>query len=157
VWVAPLAGGRAFGASPKVGFRENEEDASAALSGFAAYDPPEGTTAVVGVIRDGLPGVIRDIGDLRGDDLVHRDADRELAALLAQARDHLLVPKPGVGSEQDLPGRAGLLIDALMLRTVLVPALVAIVGEHSGWPGRSLLQRAAQQDPPQIPEPGATG
>jgi hypothetical protein len=36
------------------------------------------------------------------------DADRVAAALRAQARDHLLVPKARVGAQQDLPGRAGL-------------------------------------------------
>lgn len=51
----------------------------------------------------------------------------------------------------------GLLIDALMLRIIVVPALVTIVGERSGWPGRSLARRAAQQDAPQTPVPDATG
>lgn len=32
----------------------------------------------------------------------------------------------------------GLLIDALLIRTVLVPALVTLVGERSGWPSRRL-------------------
>ena len=32
----------------------------------------------------------------------------------------------------------GLLIDAFVVRTVLVPALIALVGERSGWPWRSL-------------------
>lgn len=36
----------------------------------------------------------------------------------------------------------GLLIDALMLRTILVPALVTIVGERSGWPGGRLTRHA---------------
>lgn len=33
---------------------------------------------------------------------------------------------------------AGLLIDAFLVRTVLVPALIALVGYRSGWPGRRL-------------------
>ncbi len=33
---------------------------------------------------------------------------------------------------------AGLLIDAFLVRTVLVPALISLVGERSGWPWRSL-------------------
>ncbi|MEO6496871.1 MAG: MMPL family transporter [Solirubrobacteraceae bacterium] len=37
----------------------------------------------------------------------------------------------------------GLLIDALMLRTILIPAIVTIVGEHSGWPGRGLRYRSS--------------
>jgi RND superfamily putative drug exporter len=32
----------------------------------------------------------------------------------------------------------GLLIDALLLRTILVPALMTIVGRRSGWPGSAL-------------------
>jgi putative drug exporter of the RND superfamily len=33
---------------------------------------------------------------------------------------------------------AGLLIDAFVVRTVLIPALIALVGARSGWPGRRL-------------------
>jgi RND superfamily putative drug exporter len=33
---------------------------------------------------------------------------------------------------------AGLLIDAFLVRTVLAPAVIALVGERSGWPGRRL-------------------
>ncbi|QEC48273.1 MMPL family transporter [Baekduia soli] len=36
----------------------------------------------------------------------------------------------------------GLLIDALLLRTILVPALVTIVGARSGWPGGRLSDTA---------------
>jgi RND superfamily putative drug exporter len=32
----------------------------------------------------------------------------------------------------------GLLIDAFLVRTLLVPALIALVGERSGWPGHAL-------------------
>jgi putative drug exporter of the RND superfamily len=31
---------------------------------------------------------------------------------------------------------AGLLIDTFLVRTLLVPALIVLVGERSGWPGR---------------------
>ena len=40
----------------------------------------------------------------------------------------------------------GLLLDAFLVRTLLVPALIRLVGERSGWPGRALAparQRAA--------------
>lgn len=33
---------------------------------------------------------------------------------------------------------AGLLIDTFLVRTLLVPALVTVIGERSGWPGRGL-------------------
>ena len=36
---------------------------------------------------------------------------------------------------------AGLLIDAFVVRALLVPALVTLVGERSGWPGRRLRRR----------------
>ena len=52
-------------------------------------------------------GVVGDQRDPRGDDLVHGDADRVAAALLAQARGDLPVPEPRVRAQQDLPGRAG--------------------------------------------------
>jgi RND superfamily putative drug exporter len=42
----------------------------------------------------------------------------------------------------------GVLIDALVVRSLLVPALVTAVGEVSGWPGRRLRESAA-------PEPSA--
>jgi hypothetical protein len=45
--------------------------------------------------------------DPRRDDLVHRDADREHAAVRAQARDDRLVAELGVAPQQDLPDRAG--------------------------------------------------
>ena len=35
---------------------------------------------------------------------------------------------------------AGLLLDAFVVRTVLVPALVTIVGPRSGWPGKRLVR-----------------
>jgi RND superfamily putative drug exporter len=43
---------------------------------------------------------------------------------------------------------AGVLLDALVVRSLLVPALVTAVGEVSGWPGRRLRESAA-------PEPSA--
>ena len=36
---------------------------------------------------------------------------------------------------------AGLLLDAFLVRTLLVPALIALVGEDSGWPGNALRFR----------------
>jgi len=36
---------------------------------------------------------------------------------------------------------AGLLIDAFLVRTVLVPAIISLAGYSSGWPGRRLRQR----------------
>ena len=35
---------------------------------------------------------------------------------------------------------AGLLIDAFLVRTILVPALISLVGERSGWPGARLTR-----------------
>jgi RND superfamily putative drug exporter len=39
----------------------------------------------------------------------------------------------------------GLLIDAFLVRSLLMPALVALVGERSGWPGRALTRPAVRQ------------
>ncbi len=36
----------------------------------------------------------------------------------------------------------GLLLDAFLIRTLLVPALIVLVGERSGWPGRRLRRRS---------------
>lgn len=41
---------------------------------------------------------------------------------------------------------SGLLIDAFVVRTLLAPALITLVGERSGWPGNR-LRRIAQGDP----------
>jgi RND superfamily putative drug exporter len=46
----------------------------------------------------------------------------------------------------------GLLIDAFLVRTLLVPALIALVGRASGWPGRRLADRAPDPAPPVVPE-----
>ncbi len=40
---------------------------------------------------------------------------------------------------------AGLLIDAFLVRTLLVPALIVLVGHRSGWPGRRLMRRELQE------------
>jgi uncharacterized membrane protein YdfJ with MMPL/SSD domain len=34
----------------------------------------------------------------------------------------------------------GLLIDAFVVRTILVPVLLALVGSFSAWPGRGINQ-----------------
>ncbi len=39
---------------------------------------------------------------------------------------------------------SGLLIDAFLVRTVLVPAMIALTGYNSEWPGRR-LQRSAER------------
>jgi uncharacterized membrane protein YdfJ with MMPL/SSD domain len=33
---------------------------------------------------------------------------------------------------------AGLLIDAFLVRTILVPAIISLVSYRSGWPGKRL-------------------
>ena len=38
----------------------------------------------------------------------------------------------------------GLLIDAFLVRALLVPALILLVGERSGWPGNQLRKVAAK-------------
>ncbi len=45
---------------------------------------------------------------------------------------------------------AGLLIDALLVRTLLVPAVISMVGVRSGWPGHAL--RAGRVSVPAPPE-----
>jgi len=40
---------------------------------------------------------------------------------------------------------AGLLIDAFLVRTVLVPAIIALVGYRSGWPGKRLRPMSAER------------
>jgi RND superfamily putative drug exporter len=44
----------------------------------------------------------------------------------------------------------GLVIDAFLVRTLLVPSLIALVGPVSAWPGRL---RAPAPGPPPAPEP----
>lgn len=41
---------------------------------------------------------------------------------------------------------AGLLIDAFLVRTLLVPALITLVGPHSGWPGHRLSGRSLEAE-----------
>lgn len=36
----------------------------------------------------------------------------------------------------------GVVLDAFIVRTLLVPALIALVGEHSAWPGRGLRAKS---------------
>lgn len=38
----------------------------------------------------------------------------------------------------------GLLLDAFLVRTLLVPALISLVGERSGWPGKRVRARSAR-------------
>jgi RND superfamily putative drug exporter len=45
----------------------------------------------------------------------------------------------------------GLLIDAFLVRTLLVPSLIALVGPASGWPGGRLRHRPAPAPPPTPP------
>jgi RND superfamily putative drug exporter len=42
---------------------------------------------------------------------------------------------------------AGLLIDAFVVRSLLTPALITMVGERSGWPGKRLVARVPGQAP----------
>jgi RND superfamily putative drug exporter len=46
----------------------------------------------------------------------------------------------------------GVLLDAFLIRAVLIPALVSLVGEWSWWPRR---RRAAVVEPEPAPETGA--
>jgi putative drug exporter of the RND superfamily len=42
----------------------------------------------------------------------------------------------------------GVLIDAFVIRSLLVPALISLVGQASGWPGKQLAgPRAADYGP----------
>ena len=52
----------------------------------------------------------------------------------------------------------GLLIDALLLRTIVVPSLVTIVGSRSGWPGNRLSRPGPQPVGPMAagPQPQVT-
>ncbi|HVF00870.1 MAG TPA: MMPL family transporter [Rubrobacteraceae bacterium] len=42
----------------------------------------------------------------------------------------------------------GLLLDAFLIRQLLVPALIVLVGRRSGWPGRQLGQQPGKQNGP---------
>ena len=46
---------------------------------------------------------------------------------------------------------AGILIDTYVVRTLLVPALLTVVGPASGWPGRRLAQEPSSQDRVPVP------
>jgi RND superfamily putative drug exporter len=48
---------------------------------------------------------------------------------------------------------AGLVIDAFLVRTLFVPALISIVGQRGGWPGRRLM--SAPRPPRSAEEPSA--
>jgi RND superfamily putative drug exporter len=47
----------------------------------------------------------------------------------------------------------GLLIDAFIVRTLLVPALISLVGPRSAWPGHALRQAPAGPAPPDATAP----
>jgi len=51
----------------------------------------------------------------------------------------------------------GILIDTLVVRSLLVPSLLAVVGARSAWPGRHLFRRRAIGDPDRPPEPALSG
>lgn len=69
-----------------------------------------------------------------------------VAGLVLAASFALLLLVP-VNSFQELACAmvVGLLIDAFLVRTLLVPALIALVGEQSEWPGRGLRFRRARR------------
>jgi putative drug exporter of the RND superfamily len=54
---------------------------------------------------------------------------------------------------------AGLLIDAFIVRSVLTPAVIGLVGERSGWPSRRLAPpaRARLPEPPPVSHPPPAG
>ena len=47
----------------------------------------------------------------------------------------------------------GLLIDAFVVRTLLVPALISLVGSRSAWPGRALREAPPVPEPPDADAP----
>ncbi len=47
----------------------------------------------------------------------------------------------------------GLLIDAFVVRTMLVPALISLVGPRSAWPGHALREPPAKPEPPDAAAP----
>jgi putative drug exporter of the RND superfamily len=65
------------------------------------------------------------------------------AAALVLAGSFALLALVPLGSFRELAFTmaAGLLIDAFVVRTVLVPALIALFGQSSGWPGGALRGR----------------
>ena len=51
----------------------------------------------------------------------------------------------------------GVLIDAFVVRTLMIPALLAAFGETSWWPGRRRVEPALAVDGAAIPEPPLKG
>ena len=50
----------------------------------------------------------------------------------------------------------GLLLETFVVRSLLVPALIALFGHTSGWPGRRLKAGAAEHRAPEVTaEPAA--
>jgi putative drug exporter of the RND superfamily len=47
---------------------------------------------------------------------------------------------------------AGILIDAFVVRSLLAPALLSVIGTASQWPGRQLLRRRRAYAPEEVPE-----
>jgi RND superfamily putative drug exporter len=58
----------------------------------------------------------------------------------------LLVPVSGF-QELAVAMSIGLLLDAFLVRTLLVPAMITLVGKSSGWPGRGLRMRRRRRVP----------
>lgn len=63
--------------------------------------------AAVGVVGHRLPGVVGDLGNPLGGELVFGDADRVATAALAQSGADLVVVEARVGADQDLARGAG--------------------------------------------------
>ncbi len=51
----------------------------------------------------------------------------------------------------------GILIDAFVVRSLLAPALLSVIGTASQWPGRHLFHRGSSQPPPSRPPDAAAG
>ena len=65
-----------------------------------------------------------------------------VAGMILAASFALLLLVPVAGFQELACAMAvGLLIDAFLVRTLLVPAMIALVGESSGWPGTALKRR----------------
>lgn len=71
-----------------------------------------------------------------------------VAGLILAASFALLLLVPVSGFQELACAMAvGLLLDAFVVRTLLVPALIALFGERGGWPGRALVRAV---DEPQV-------